>query len=300
MHFKPAFIKKYELLTDFQTYKASVSKHFARKSIRINTLHHTAHTVKQSLKKDGWNLTSVPWCRDGFYIEHETGRRDIGRSKQHKEGMIFSQGSPSMLPALLLKPTQRSTVLDLCAAPGGKTHHLACLMRNNGTIISNEPNSFRKRILQINLKRCGVNNVMITQQRAEHYESGQLFDNILLDVPCTGSGLIKGNIARSKKLLKEWNPKITKRYAKLQQKMLENAWTLLKPKGTLAYATCSLEPEEDEMVIDTFLHNHKDATNRTPRSINDHTTKSSHKKYIKIWPQYYDTNGFFVALLQKK
>jgi len=289
MKFKKKFVEKYSRLTNFEEYKESV-KRFARKSIRVNTLLYSVRDVKKSLVKDGWILKRVPWCKEGFYIEHESGRRDIGNTEQHKKGMFFSQGAPSMIPALLMNLKKGFRVLDMCAAPGGKTHHIACLMKNKGKIIANDHNSFRRNILRMNMERCGVKNVKITGQRAENFEG--MFDAVLVDAPCSGSGLIKGNIARTKKLLKEWNPKIVDKYSRMQKKIIENGFSCLKSGGRLVYSTCSLEPEEDENVVD-WLVKRKDC------KIVKTKIKSSLKSYIKIWPQYYETNGFFIGVVEK-
>lgn len=300
MKFKDKFVEKYEKLIDFEEYKESVIRTFARKSIRINTLHYSINEVKKDLERDGWVLRQVPWCGEGFFIEHSSGRRDIGNTKQHKKGMFFSQGAPSMIPSLLMGISGKAKVLDLCAAPGGKTHHLACLMQNKGYLVANEPNNFRQRILKINLDRCGVTNAVFDVQKGEDYINDEKFDAILIDAPCTGSGLIKGKIARTKKLLREWNPKIVKRYAKIQGKMLESASKCLRKHGRIVYSTCSLEPEEDELLVEDFLKKNKDFKLVSAPRVSGYRVKSSLKDCIKIWPQYYDTNGFFVAVIEKK
>jgi NOL1/NOP2/sun family putative RNA methylase len=300
MKFKDKFVEKYSKLIDFEEYKESVIRTFARKSIRINTLGYSVNEVKKSLERDGWNLKQIPWCKNGFFIEHSTGRRDIGNTKQHKKGMFFSQGAPSMIPSLLMGISGKAKVIDLCAAPGGKTHHLACLMNNKGYLVANEPNTFRSNILKMNLERCGVNNFVLDFQKGESYINNEKFDAILIDAPCTGSGLIKGKIARTKKLLKEWNPKIVNRYAKIQRKMLESASKCLRKHGRIVYSTCSMEPEEDEMLIDSFLKDHDELKLVKAPRVSGYRVKSSLKDYIKVWPQYYDTNGFFVAVMEKK
>ncbi len=300
MRFKENFVEKYSKLIDFEAYKDSVLHRYARQSIRINTIKCSVNEAVKNLQKDGWILEEVPWCKEGFFIEHESGRRDLGTTDQHKNGMFFSQGAPSMIPAQLLDVDSHSVVLDMCAAPGGKTNHIACLMHNKGKIVANDANGFRERILKINMERCGVKNVVYTKEKAEDYFCREEFDAILIDAPCTGSGLIKGNIARTKKLLKEWNPNMIKKYARMQRKMLEKAYSCLKNGGRMVYATCSIEPEEDEIVIDAFLKDHKDCKNVTPRKINNYEIKSSLKNYLKIWPHYYDTNGLFIAALEKK
>ena len=299
MKFKDKFVEKYSKLTNFEEYKESVVRRFARKSIRVNTLKFSIGTVKRSLEKGGWILEKIPWCKEGFYIEHVSGRRDIGNTEQHKKGMFFSQGSPSMIPAQLIGLKPRMKVLDMCAAPGGKTHHIACLLDNKGRIVANDLNSFRRNILKMNLERCGVEKILIDNQKAENYLCGEKFDAILLDAPCTGSGLIKGKIARTKKLLKEWNPKVIEKYARMQMKMLERAYGCLKSKGRIVYVTCSMEPEEDELLVENFLKKYDDCKLIKSGRVGRCKIRSSLKNYIKIWPQYYGTNGLFIGVIEK-
>ena len=210
--------------------------------------------------------------------------------------MFFSQGAGSMIPTQFMK---LKLVLEMCAAPGGKTHHLACLMKNKRKIVSNEPNTYRRNVMKLNLDRCGVKNVRLDNQEAEKYMCGDLFDSILVDAPCSGSGLILGNIDRTKKLIREWNPNMIKKYARLQKKILERAYFCLKKKGRIVYATCSLEPEEDEDVVEWFLEKYKDCKLVKPKALNGFKIKSDSKRYIKIWPQDYGTIGFFVAVIDK-
>ncbi|MDP3917188.1 MAG: RsmB/NOP family class I SAM-dependent RNA methyltransferase [Nanoarchaeota archaeon] len=299
MIFKDKFVEKYRKLIDFDNYKKSVLSKYVRKSVRVNTLHFSVGEVKTILERSGWNLERIPWCNEGFFIEHESGRRDIGNTREHREGKIFSQGAPSMIPAQLMNLTAGFNILDLCAAPGGKTHHIACLMKNKGRIVANDPSSFRRKILKINMERCGVENVKFDSQKGEDYETSEMFNSILVDAPCTGSGLIKGKIARSKKLLKEWNPKITDRYARLQMKILKNCSRYLKKNGRIVYVTCSMEPEEDEILLEKFLEENKNFKLVKPKRIKGHIIKSSLKDYIKIWPHYYDTHGLFIGVIEK-
>jgi len=299
MKFKEKLVEKYSKLTDFEEYKNSVIHKYARQSIRVNTIKCSVNEAIKNLKKDRWILEEIPWCKEGFFIEHESGRRDLGNTEQHKRGMFFSQGAQSMIPAQLLGVDYKSNVLDLCAAPGGKTNHIACIMNNKGKITANDANGFRMNILKMNMERCGVKNVVYSKQKAEDYISGEVFDAVLIDAPCTGSGLIKGNIARTKKLLKEWNPNMVDKYARIQMKMLNSAYESVKKDGIIVYSTCSMEPEEDEILVDEFLKNHKNCKNITPDKVNNYKIKNGLRDYIKIWPQYYDTNGMFIAVIKK-
>ncbi len=290
MRFKEKFIAKYTKLTDFASYQASVAQ-FLRRSIRINTLKISSQELSKQLIRQGWNLEKIPWCKEGCYISGE--RRDIGNLEEHKEGLFFVQSSVSMLPAVVLDPKPGERVLDLCAAPGGKTTQMAAMMQNKGQIVAVESSSFRATILRKNLQRCGVINTDVLCMPAERY-LGNLFDKILLDPPCSASGTIKGETKHSAQTLQEWNPITIKRLARLQKKLIKHAFSLLKPGGTLVYSTCSLEPEENEEVAEYLLEKVGGTAERIDLSI-----KGDCKQGLTVWPQYQDTEGFFVAKIRK-
>jgi len=293
MHFKPQFAEKYSRLTDFAAYRKAVAT-FPRKSIRVNTLKITREELLPLLEQKGWRMNEVPWCMNGYYIEHMEKRRDIGKTEEHQRGYFFVQKSVSMIPSLALAPQPRERVLDLCAAPGGKTTHLAALMKNTGTIVANDSDAYRINALNINLRRCGVTNTVITKKSVFDVNDDS-FDKILLDAPCSGSGLIKGETQRTWRILKEWNPKYITSMSRVQKRMIVHASSLLQKGGTLVYSTCSLEPEENEEVVDHML-----------KTVGGNLTKidlpvrAADKKYLRIWPQDNDTEGFFVAKITKE
>lgn len=291
LHFKPRFIAKYSQLTDFAAYALNI-KQFLRRSILVNTLKISVHELKQRLTHQGWQLEPVPWCKQGFYISGE--RRDIGNMEEHRDGLFFVQSSASMLPAVVLDPKPGETILDLCASPGGKTIQMAGMMRNQGTIVAVDSKHYRAIILRKNLERCGVTNTVVVVVELAEKIKGNVFDKILLDPPCSASGTIKGATKHSRQTLQQWNPITIKRLAKLQKKMISNAFSLLKPGGTLVYSTCSLEPEEDEEVVQHLL----DAVGGTLETITL-PVKGDFKNGLKIWPQHQDTEGFFVAKIRK-
>ena len=290
MRFKDKFAAKYARLTDFAAYQQSVQQ-FLRRSIRVNTLQISVQELKKRLTNQGWTLEQLLWCKEGFYITGE--RRDIGNLPEHKEGLFFVQSSVSMIPAVVLDPKPGEIVLDLCASPGGKTTQMAAMMQNKGQITAVDSNSFRCTILKKNLARCGVTNTEVVRMPAEKYQGTQ-FDKILLDPPCSASGTIKGETKHSQQTLQEWNPRTIKRLVKLQKKMIKHAFSLLKPGGTLVYSTCSLEPEENEEVVQYLLEEVGGMLENIDLPI-----KADHKNGIKIWPQYQDTEGFFVAKIKK-
>lgn len=290
--FKDKFVERYSKLTDFEEYKKAVLE-LPRKSIRVNTIKISVNELKSKLEDKGINLEQVPWCKEGFYVNSRGIR--LGNLNEHKAGYFFVQRSVSMIPALALEPKEGEIVLDMCSAPGGKTTQLAALMNNKGIIMANESDSKRIYILSKNLQRCSVINTIINNQSGDKINPRFLFDKILLDAPCSGTGLIKGETRRTAYTLKVWNENMVRRLAKLQKKLILNAFDLLKEDGILVYSTCSLDPDEDEDVV-KFLLNKKKYAKLEKININ---IKSEFKDYIKIWPQYYNTEGFFVAKIRK-
>ncbi|HJO02147.1 MAG TPA: tRNA methyltransferase, partial [Candidatus Woesearchaeota archaeon] len=131
IEFKEKFIERYEKLTDFKEFK-KYSLSFLRRSIRVNTLKISLDELKKRLEKN-WNLEEIPWCKDGFYIEHiKKERRDIGNLIEHSLGYFYIQEAASMIPPLVLEPKETDVVLDIAASPGSKTTQLAALMNNKG------------------------------------------------------------------------------------------------------------------------------------------------------------------------
>jgi len=301
--FKQAFIERYSALTDWEAFKR-YSLSYLRKSVRINTLKTTIKHAKELLVD--WELEEIPWCKEGFFIEHKKEKRfDVGNTKAHFLGYIFVQEAASMIPPIVLQPKPGEFILDMCAAPGSKTTQMAAMMRNTGLIIANDVTVDRIKLLGMNLQRCGVSNHIITIMPGQAIK-GVEFDKILVDAPCSATGAIR----KSLRVIKEWNPKAIKRLSGLQKKLICNAFQLLKSKGTLVYSTCSVEPEENEEVIDFLLKRFSNAKVRQIKlKINrsEPITKFEGKEYsnevkkcLRIWPQDNDTEGFFVAKIVKK
>lgn len=239
-----------------------------------------------------------------FWVEHKEGRRDIGNLKEHALGYFYVQEAASMIPPIALDPKENNVVLDMAAAPGSKTTQLAAMMNNTGAIIANDVDASRIPVLDLNLQRCGATNTIITHMKAELIKE-QRFDRILLDAPCSGTGTIR----KSLKTIKMWNPDMVKRLSITQKNMIENAFSLLKQEGVMTYSTCSLEPDENEAVVDFLLKKHDDARiedikldiKRSPAVAEFNGIKYSNEisKCLRIWPQDNDTEGFFVAKIRK-
>jgi len=300
--FKEGFVKRYSALTDWEIYK-KYSLSYLRKSIRVNTLKISVEEMKERISKN-WVLEQVPWCTEGFWVTHKEGRLDIGNSVEHVLGYYYVQEAASMIPPIVLDPQPGDAVLDLCAAPGSKTTQLAQYMKNKGVLVANDITGDRLASLGINCTRVGAANVIITQQSGERF-AGNLFDKILVDAPCSGTGTIR----KSLKTIMWWNPNMIKRLSVTQKRLMANAYTLLKPGGTLVYSTCSSEPDENEGVIDDFLAKNPDAKleeinlnlkhGPAVQEFEGKTYSKEIQKCLRLWPQDNDTEGFFVAKIRK-
>ena len=305
IEFKPKFVERYSKLTGWEAFK-TCSLSFLRRSIRVNTLKISIPELKKRLEQ-AWNLEQVPWCKEGFWIEHKKReRRDIGNLIEHPLGYFYTQEAASMIPPIVLEPQENEIILDIAASPGRKTTQIAQYMENKGILVANDYKIDRMKPLVLNLQRCGALNVVTTMMEGRFFrKAGMEFDRILVDAPCSGTGTIR----KSLKTLRIYNPDAIKRLSGTQKQLLETAFELLKPKGTLVYSTCSLEPDENEAVIDYLLNKHENAKLEEI----DLKLKRSHpilefenqkynaeiKKCLRIWPQDNDTEGFFVAKIKK-
>lgn len=301
---KQPFIDRYEKLTDFKAFK-KYSLCFLRRSIRVNTIKMPVQDLKKRLEKT-WNLEQIPWCDEGFYIEHiKKERRDIGNLIEHSLGYFYTQEAASMIPPLVLEPKEDDIVLDMAASPGSKTTQIASYMKNKGILVANDYTVERMKPLSLNIQRCGITNCIITLMQGQWFKSLN-FDKILLDAPCSGTGTIR----KSLKTLRVWNPYMVKRLAGTQKQLIETAFNNLRENGTLVYSTCSLEPEENEGVVDFLLNKFENARleeihlknlNRSTTILEFEKNKYNEeiKKCLRIWPQDNDTEGFFVAKIKK-
>lgn len=305
IEFKPKFIERYKQLTNWNEFK-EISLTYLRRSIRINTLKIDIEECKKRLNQQNWTLTQIPWCKEGFWVEHKHGRRDIGNTIEHQIGYYYVQEAASMIPPLVLEPKPNETTLDMCSAPGSKASQIAQYMQNTGILIANDYQYIRLQPLGINLQRMGIKNSIITLMEGRYFKNSNIkFDRILVDAPCSGTGTIR----KSLKTLRIWNPNAIKRLAGQQRQLIETAFEILKPNGTLVYSTCSLEPEEDEGIINHLLEKHKNAKleeinldikrSEPILEFNNDTYNKEIKKCLRIWPQDNDTEGFFVAKIKK-
>ena len=289
--------KKY---SDFIKYSLS----YITKSIRINTLKTTTANVKKSLELQNFSLKQIPWCKTGFWTSGD--RTDLGNLTEHFLGYFYVQEAASMIPPVVLNPKPKDLVLDMCSSPGSKTTQMAAMMKNKGLIIANDVTGTRMKPLGLNLQRSGITNTAVTIMHGQRFASkGEEFDKVLVDAPCSGTGTIR----RSPETLKKWNPNMIRRLSKTQKSLAETGFKILKSNGTMAYSTCSVEPEENEEVVDALLKKFPEAVleeiqlpiKRSP-PISEFKDKKYHtetSKCLRIWPQDNNTEGFFVAKIRK-
>ena len=195
----------------------------------------------------------VSWCDTGFYYE---GDERLSANPYYHAGIYYLQEPSAMAPAAFLPVEPGDKVLDLCAAPGGKSTALAARLQGEGFLLSNDISASRCKPLLKNMEMAGVTNSVITCEAPEKL-SGRFagyFDKVLVDAPCSGEGMFR----REPSMVKSWSAEEVKRYAVLQREILFHAAKMLRPGGYLLYSTCTFAKEEDEQTVEYFLEQHKD------------------------------------------
>lgn len=236
---------------DFQKFLESLDK-WPINSIRCNTIKISPTELKNKLEQKGWLVRQPFPQKEIIIIESSLKPGELGNSEEHRSGLYYIQDISSMMPVLALNPQADELVLDICASPGSKTTYISSLMSNQGTIIANEKNRERVKILKINLQKCFCSNVIVTKHDAVQLclrLSGRMkFDKILLDLECSGEGTLNSDEEK----IKSWNMKKIEKFSRQQKKIAFSVMPLLKPGGELVYSTCTLAPEENEEIV-SFL-----------------------------------------------
>jgi 16S rRNA (cytosine1407-C5)-methyltransferase len=228
-----------------------------QQSIRVNPLKADMKDTVGQLKELGWSGTPFEWSKGCYKVSD--GLQAIRDSELAQSGAVYIQNAASWLPVIALDPQPGDHILDMCAAPGGKTSHIAALAHNEAYITANDNSRPRLAKLRSNLMRLGIKNVEYTLFDATQIVrklEGRQFDKILLDAPCSGEGMMTLD---NDKDFATWSVAHIKRLQQLQKRIISQAWQLLKPGGTLVYSTCTMAPEENEAVIDYLLRHNEDA-----------------------------------------
>lgn len=223
-------------------------------TLRANTLKATADQVADALGAAGIPYQRVPWYTDAFVVDAPR-ERAVWDMEIYKQGGVYLQSLSSMLPPLALAPRQGADILDMCAAPGGKTSQIAALTQGAAHICACELNALRADKLQYNMDKQGVTNLQIMRVDARKLDEFFSFDQILLDAPCTGTGTVR---AGDPKVEKRITPQLLSKATRSQRALLDRGLTVLKRGGTMIYSTCSILPEENDQMVAAVLKRHRD------------------------------------------
>lgn len=268
-------------------------------ALRVNTLKISASELVKRLEAKGVKLEKVSFLDNGFFY---TSDFSMGSTPEYLQGYYYLQEPASQLPVLVLDPKPGELVLDMAASPGGKTTQISSYMSGEGVIVALDNNSQRLKSLNNNLERLAVPNVLVYNLDARYADNlGLEFDKVLLDAPCSGNFCVERDFF-NKRSVSDFKFK-----AEEQKKLLRAALKCLKKDGFLVYSTCSLEPEEDEFVVNWLVENFDVEVEETglsvglPGSVNvfGNELSSSVGKTKKLWPHLTGTQGFFIARIRK-
>jgi len=279
-------------------------------ALRVNTLKIDLAFARTTWPIEyGWQVQPVPFCEAGWQINGNA--ESLSHTIEHRTGFYYLQDAASMLPAEMFEyAVEFPLILDMAASPGGKTTHLAAKINDCGVILANDSSSSRIAALRSNLQTWGSFSTALTSYPGERYGEWfpDMFDQVLLDAPCSGESLRTSERRRTRFVSQTERLQLQRR----QIKLLESALQAVKPGGQVVYSTCTLAPEEDEAVLDALLERYPqqialDSVDRllpvpAPGLTNngDQIFHPEVSKAVRLWPQLYDTSGFFAALLYKR
>lgn len=266
-------------------------------TLRVNTLKTNADNIKKALNESNIKYKEVIWSKDALIIE-EADENKIRELNIYDNGEIYLQSLSSMLPPIILSPKENENILDMAAAPGGKTTQISALSNGKALITACEKNKVRSERLKYNIEKQGANGISILVEDARKLNSFLSFDKILLDAPCSGSGTIYLNDEKLEKYFKE---ELIERSSKLQFELLKKAIEILKPGHEMIYSTCSILKNENENNLLKILKNGKVEIVPIGEGIfkDIHILPVTIEGTICVCPsKLYE--GFFIAKLRKK
>lgn len=228
----------------FEGYKAK-----RKTTFRINTIKSNQAEVEEELKASNLEFTKVGFI-DNAYILENGNEKDLENLNIYEEGKIYVQSLSSMLPPIVLAPRENADILDMAAAPGGKTTQIAAMVQNRANITACEMNNIRAEKLKYNVEKQGATSVYIMQKDSRQIDDFFKFDQILLDAPCSGSGTLD---LKDEKVDKYFTEKLIEKSTKLQFALLKKATKIIKQGEEIVYSTCSILKEENENILEEIL-----------------------------------------------
>ncbi|WP_282936686.1 RsmB/NOP family class I SAM-dependent RNA methyltransferase [Paenibacillus sp. RC67] len=305
-----AFITKMKSLlgTEFPAFISSYEE-TRRYGLRVNTLKVNVDEFKTLMP---FNLDPIPWTSTGYYY----GESDRpGKHPYYHAGLYYIQEPSAMAPGELLDVQPGERVLDLCAAPGGKSTQIAAKLAGQGLLVTNDIHPDRVKALVKNIELNGVRNAVVLNERPDKLQHPfrAFFDKILIDAPCSGEGMFR----KEEEMAKAWHPDWVTRYAGMQRDLLKQAAIMLRPGGRIVYSTCTFSPEENEAMIAQFIASHPQF--RIVPIPMEHGFRPGNPDWLditelgslqaaaaaqevsgtaRLWPHHLSGEGHFVAVLE--
>lgn len=264
-------------------------------TVRVNMTRATVEEVLASLEKEGVKAKQSDMMPECIHLTNGTA----ARTKAFKEGLITIQDESSMMPANVLDPKPGMKVLDMCAAPGGKTTHMAERMENDGSILAMDLHPHKLDLIDENTARLGLDIVQtapVDGRKAADFLAKESYDAVLVDAPCSGLGVMR----------RKPDIKYTKREEDLeslqaiQLAILANAVQVLKPGGRLVYSTCTVDKRENEGTVEAFISTHPEMEREEITNLPEKLLAKQNNGMLQVFPQDFGSDGFFVAAFRKK
>lgn len=287
------FIEKIEKQYGKETAKKIEERLLEEKpvTLRVNTIKSSLEKVKNELEKNNIEYEFVEWNKDALIIKN-VREDEIRKLGIYENGEIYLQSLSSMIPAVVLEPKEKENILDMTAAPGGKTTQIAAIAENKVFITACEKNKIRYDRLKYNVEKQGVKNINIMQEDSRKLSDYFSFDKILLDAPCSGSGT--ENV-----FTPNFSEYLIQKSSKVQEELLTKALTILKPAGEMVYSTCSILKEENEEIVKKVLKKFKAQIIPINVPQNIPVLPTTTDGALCVCPaKYYE--GFFVVKILKK
>jgi NOL1/NOP2/sun family putative RNA methylase len=268
--------------------------------LRVNTLKTETEYIKEQFPE---SLEPLSWAESGFQVINNA---NFSKHPFHSAGLYYLQEPSAMAPVSILDPQPGEWILDLCAAPGGKTTQILSMLKNQGVLMANDPNPKRIQALTRNIDRWGARNVIITCETPQKLANrfGPVFDKVLVDGPCSGEGTFRSSPRETRR----WSPSFSQRCASIQDEILWQAGKLIRPGGVLVYSTCTFNHLENEGSVSRFLEKNPEyEIDPIPSSpglstgiLTGETDPFELRSTVRIWPHLAPGEGHYIARMVKK